>query len=176
MRPARSGHRVFLGEIIAPFGIKGWVKIYSHTDPPEQIVKLKPWILVQEGREFEVCPLRGKRHGRVVIAQLPGITDRNQAEALRGTKIYILRENLPPTAEEKGEFYWHDLIGMEVENLSGKRLGRVVKMIETGANDVLVVQGGEGELLIPWLWERVIKAVDRERGVIRVDWSGAFFE
>lgn len=170
---AKEKERVFLGEIVAPFGIKGWVKIYSHTDPPEQILAYLPWILVQKGRVWQTEPLQGRRHGRVVIAQLEGVTDRNQAEALRGTEIYVERALFPPTDEEKGEFYWHDLIGMEVEDLAGKKLGRVVKLIETGANDVLVVRGEE-EILIPWLWQAVIKEVDKGEGVIRVDWSGEF--
>ena len=165
--------QVFLGEIVAPFGIKGWVKIYSHTDPPEQILAYRPWILVHKGRTWQAVPLQGKRHGRVVIAQLEGVADRNRAEELRGTEIYVERAVFPPTDEARGEFYWHDLIGMEVLNLEGKRLGRVVKLIETGANDVLVVQGEE-EILIPWLWQRVIKGVDKRQGVIRVDWSGEF--
>lgn len=165
--------RVFLGEVVAPFGIKGWVKIYSYTDPPEKILGYLPWILVHKEEERVVEPEAGKRHGRVVIAKLPGIDDRDQAEALRGAKIYVSRSAFPPTREEAGEFYWHDLIGMEVLDRSGKRLGRVVKLLETGANDVLVVRDGS-ELLIPWIWKEVILEVDKARRTIRVDWSGEF--
>lgn len=152
------------------FGIQGWVKVYSYTQPRENVLRYSPWELEHRGNRWKVSVLTGRRQGQTVVAALKGIDTCEQARALRGAKISIDRTQLPPLAP--GEFYWVDLIGMEVIDLTGQHLGQVADLMETGANDVLIVRGPEGkEILIPWLRDRVIRDLDLEAGVIRVDWD-----
>ncbi len=163
--------RVTLGRINGHFGVKGWVKVYSDTQPKEQIVKYSPWWL-KRGKEWSTIKvLEGKVHGKTVIARLEGIDSRELAEPLMGAEIAINRDQMQPAAE--GEYYWLDLIGLRVENLAGIELGEVRSLMETGANDVLVVRG-ERERLIPFVQGQFIKEVDLENGKIRVDWDPEF--
>lgn len=161
--------RIAVGEIRGAFGIKGWVKIYSYTEPRENVLAYSPWELEHQGKRWKITVLTGRRQGRTVVAALEGITTPEQAQALRGAKISIDRAQLPQLAP--GEFYWVDLIGLMVIDLSGKQLGQVVDLMETGANDVLIVRSESREILIPWLRDRVIRDLDLEAGTILVDWD-----
>lgn len=162
--------RVPVGEISGAFGIQGWVRIRSYTDPKENILNYLPWELEHRGSRFQVTVLAGRRQGRAVVAAIEGIHTREEAEALRGAKISIDRSQLPELPP--GEFYWIDLIGLEVVDLADHSLGQVIDLLETGANDVLIVRGPGGkEILIPWLRERIIRELDFETGMIRVDWD-----
>lgn len=152
------------------FGIQGWVKVHSYTQPRENVLRYSPWELEHRGKRWQVAVLTGRRQGQTVVAALEGIATRAQAETLRGAKISIERAQLPQPAP--GEFYWVDLIGLEVIDLAGRRLGQVTDLMETGANDVLIVRGPEDkEILIPWLRDRVIRELDLEAGTMRVDWD-----
>src|SRR5690348_9843382 len=115
--------RIVIGKVGGPFGIKGWVKLLSHTDPRDKIVDYSPWLLKQgnEWREWEVA--EGHAHGKGVIARLEGVTDRDQAQALMGAEIALWRDQLGPT--KPGEYYWADLLGLEVQLESGRALGKV---------------------------------------------------
>ncbi|GAB4360869.1 MAG: ribosome maturation factor RimM [Methylohalobius crimeensis] len=162
--------RIRLGEISGVFGVKGWVRVYSHTRPRENILEYSPWELAHKGKRWSLKVLEGRRQGPSVVASLEGIDTREAAESLRGAKIEIDRARLPPL--ESGEFYWADLVGMEVLDLAGRRFGQVVDMLETGANDVMIVRGEEGkEILVPWLRDQVIREVNLAAGEIRVDWD-----
>lgn len=166
-----SGRRVVLGHIAGVFGVRGWVKIFSHTEPRAGIVDYGPW-LVQVGGEWrELRVLEGQAHGKGVIARLAGIEDRDAAAALVGAEIAVDRERLP--APRAGEVYWTDLEGLRVETVDGRELGRISHLFETGANDVMVVVG-ERERLIPYLPGEVIKETDLAGGVMRVDWDPEF--
>ena len=112
-----------------------------------------------------------RAHGKGYVAQLAGVEDRDAAAALGGVEIEVPRECLEPVTD--GEFYWNDLIGLEVETLTGDRLGQVQRMMETGANDVMVVTG-ERRRLIPFVHGGVVREVDLEAGTIRVDWDPDF--
>ncbi|XSG83809.1 MAG: ribosome maturation factor RimM [Methylohalobius sp. ZOD2] len=162
--------RIRLGEISGVFGVKGWVRVYSHTRPRENILEYSPWELAHKGKRWSLKVLEGRRQGPSVVVSLEGIDTREAAESLRGAKIEIDRARLPPL--ESGEFYWADLVGMEVLDLAGRRFGQVVDMLETGANDVMIVRGEEGkEILVPWLRDQVIREVNLAAGEIRVDWD-----
>ncbi len=162
--------RITIGEISGAYGIKGWVRIHSHTQPRENVLRYSPWELEHGGERWQVSVLAGRRQGRSVVARIEGIDTRDQAERLRGAKIHIDRAQLPELPA--GEYYWADLIGMQVVDLQGRRLGQVVNLLETGANDVLIVDGEAGrEILIPWIRERVIKKVDLPARTIQVDWD-----
>jgi len=163
---------VTLGRISGAHGIQGWVKVHSDTSPRENIVGYSPWYLVREGRRETWKVNAGRLQGKAVVAKLAGCNDRDAAEALAGAEITIPREQLPATTEP-GEFYWADLVGLEVRTVDGVALGRIVQLFETGANDVIVVQG-DRERLIPYIWQQVVRDVDLEAGVMLVDWDPAF--
>ncbi len=157
-----------LGRVVGVFGVRGWVKVFSHTQPRDNILRYRPWWLAAEGGWRQVTLAAGQRHGKGLIAQLEGVTDRDAAQALVGRDIAIDRSQLPALPE--GEYYWSDLIGLAVYGSGGVLLGRVASLLETGAHDVLVVQG-ERERLIPWAVPQVVKAVDLAAGRIDVDWA-----
>jgi 16S rRNA processing protein RimM len=161
---------IVLGRIVGLFGVKGWVKVYSYSRPREAILEHSIWRIRSAGgwNEYEVA--EGRMQGGGVVARLEGIVDRTAAAALIGADIAIERSQLP--ALKPGEYYWADLEGLTVVNLGGVELGTVSYLFETGANDVMVLQG-ERERLIPYI-ASVIREVDLERGVIRVDWDKDF--
>lgn len=161
---------VELGRVSAVFGIRGWVKVHSWTRPRDGILDYEHWLLGADGRWTSRRLVAGKRHGPGVIASLEGIEDRTAAEALVGAVIAVERRQLAQAAA--GEYYWRDLVGMKVVNLESVELGSVSELMETGANDVLVVDG-ERRRLIPFTGEAV-RDVDTEARVIRVDWDEDF--
>jgi 16S rRNA processing protein RimM len=145
--------------------------VYSYTQPRENIIQYQPWYLKQGGNWQPRQVAEGKRHGKGVVARLADCTDRDQALSLMDIEIGISREQLPDPAP--GEYYWGDLQGLEVVNQNEESFGRVDHLIETGANDVLVVKG-ERERLIPFVLEQVVTRVDLDAGIIRVDWDKDF--
>jgi 16S rRNA processing protein RimM len=163
---------VTLGSIAGPFGIRGWVKIHSDTDPKENIFRYTDWRLSASGRTEYRRLLDGKRHGRGVVAKLSGCVDRDSAEALRGSEIAVPRDQLPGGLGI-GEYYWTDLEGLSVVTVEGVDLGSVAHLFETGSNDVMVVRG-DRERLIPFIWEQVVVGVDLESGRMQVDWDPGF--
>ena len=162
---------VVLGQVSGLFGVRGWVKVFSYTDPRENILQYDPWYLrVGEGWR-EVRLAEGQRHGKTVIVRLEGCDDRDAAAAWVGHDIGVRREQLP--ALEEDEYYWSDLEGLQVETTAGLALGRVSHLLETGANDVLVVQG-DRERLIPYVRPDVVVDIDLAAGKMRVDWDPDF--
>ncbi len=114
----------------------------------------------------------GQRQGKLVVAALEGVADRDAAAALIGWDILIDKEQLP--VPEQGEYYWADLVGLRVETEQGEALGIVDHLMETGANDVLVVKDGKKERLIPFLQQQTVLNVDIENGLMIVDWDPDF--
>jgi len=168
--PSRPDGLVILGHVSGRYGVKGWVKVYSDTRPREDILRYRPWLL-KTAKGWQEYPLKaGRPHGKGIVAQLAGVTDRDQAGLLTGAEIAIRQEQLPALAT--GEFYWMQLEGLQVENLSGVSLGTVSHLFETGANDVMVVEG-DRQRLIPYI-DTVVKQVDLTQGIICVDWDAEF--
>ena len=159
---------VVLGRIVGLFGVRGWVKVFSHTDPREAVLEHKSWLLNRNDSWQSVQVAEGKRQGKSVIARLSGIDDRDAAAALVGSDIGVPRDALPDA--KPGEFYWVDLEGLRVVQNDGSDLGRVDYLLATGANDVLVVKG-ETERLIPFVMDEIVLDVDLGNGVITVDWE-----
>jgi len=170
-----------VGKIVGCFGIKGWVKIHSFTEPGENLLGYGSCTISrrtgQEPIEFDA----GHRQGKGLVAHIKGVDDRTLAESYKGLEIVAAASELSQL--EEGEFYWRQLQGLQVWCRDGdsgegdKRvlLGKVDHLIETGANDVLVVKACEGsfdqrERLIPYLPGDVITRVDLEEAVIDVDW------
>ena len=150
------------------FGVKGWVKVFSYTQPREAILDYDCWYLKRNENWLPSGIKDGKQHGKGVIAQIEGIDDRDEAARLIGCDIAVSRNELPKV--EKNTYYWTDLEGLKVVHSDGSELGTVAYLMETGANDVLVVQG-ETERLIPFIADEVILDVDLDKGVISVDWE-----
>jgi len=163
--------KLAVGKIAGVYGLKGWLKIYSHTQPIDNILQYNPWWLDRKGVLTEVELEAGKLHGKGVLAKLKGIDDPDEAKKLVGTEIFIESSALAPLPED--EFYWRDLIGLVVQNRDGVILGKVDDLMETGANLVLVVKG-ETEILIPWIWESVILEVDLQQQRLVADWDPDF--
>jgi 16S rRNA processing protein RimM len=159
---------VTLGRISGVFGVKGWIKVHSYTEPRGNIVEFDVWLLKLRGVDSQVEVEEGRSHGGNVVAKLRGVDDRDAATALIGAEIATPRDRLP--ACEPGEYYWADLEVLEVRTLDGARLGRVDHLIATGEHDVLVLTG-DRERLVPFVQGRVIRSVDLEGGVIVADWS-----
>jgi 16S rRNA processing protein RimM len=169
MPPARhdDGRRaVVLGRIGAPFGVRGWVKVRSYTDPPEGIARYASWELVRSASLGRWTVEEWKRAGRGVAVRLAGVESREQAQALAGSEIRVERSELPPTSP--GEYYWHDLIGLEAYGQSEAPLGRVSGILELPAHPVIVLEG-ERERLVPLVPERLV-SVDLEAGRLTLDW------
>ncbi len=175
-RPA-AGRQVLVGRIHGAFGVRGEVKLESFTEPKTAVLRYQPWTLRDpEGRERALSGARGRETAKGVVASLPEVADRDAAEALRGTEIWVPRSALPPAKE--GEYYWVDLEGLRVVNTAGVDLGTVSHLFATGANDVLVVHGGtpgnHRERMLPFVQPDVIRRVDFDTGTISVDWDADF--
>lgn len=167
-----------LGKVGAVYGIKGWLKIHSFTDIPEAIFDYSPWSLNLGGKKQSATITDWRKHNNGLIAKVAGIEDRDQAQSMVGYEIEVSSEVLPELPD--GDFYWKDLMGMNVVTSNGYDLGVVSDMMETGANDVLVVKAnlndgfGKKERLIPYLMDQVIISVSRENKQISVDWDPGF--
>ena len=158
-----------LGRITGVYGLRGWVKVFSETDPRENVLSYSPWYIGKS--RIPRMLAEGRRHGKGIIARLQGCEDRDAAAALMGSEIAVRRDQLPPPSPD--EFYWVDLEGLTVVTREGRELGRVDHLFATPSNDVVVVKG-EREHLLPFLWDEVIKEVDFDQGVMRVDWDPDF--
>jgi len=168
-----AGRRVLVGRIVGLYGVHGWLKIESWTEPRLGIFAYQPWLLgAAPEEEIRVVGAKGHSQGKGMVAYVPGIDLREQALSLVGKDIYVDREVLPPTAGD--EYYWADLEGVAVFTVDGSPLGRVSHVFATGANDVLVVRDGRRERLIPWLQGPVVKLVDLSAQRMVVDWDPEF--
>jgi len=162
---------VIVGHVSGLFGVNGWVKVFSYTQPRENIIQFSPWILGTVDGWNEVKLEQGRRQGKGVVAKLGSYDDRDAASKLIGNEIALRQEQLPRLAEN--EFYWNDLTGLQVINQDEINFGVVERLIETGSNDVMIVSG-DHERLVPYIWGQVIRDIDLEEEVIRVDWDPDF--
>lgn len=159
---------VAMGYIKGVFGIKGWLKIAANTEYADSLLDYPKWRLNKDGRILHVEVESGKLAGGELQVKLAGYDDRDQAFALRGYTIEIERSEFAEEAED--EYYWADLVGMQTVNREGICLGTVSKLLETGAHDVLVVDGSYGQKLIPFV-SRYIDTVDKNARTITADWG-----
>lgn len=162
---------VEVGRVSGVYGVQGWIKVYSYTEPRESILAYRPWHVYTKGQWRPMEVAEGRGHGKGIIARLAGCADRDAASLLIGAEIAVSRKQLPPA--EPGEYYWVDLEGLRVVTLSGIELGVVDHLFETGSNDVMVVKG-DREHLIPFIRGDVVVQVDLEHRIMRVDWDPDF--
>jgi 16S rRNA processing protein RimM len=167
-RGTAAGKLVVLGRISGVYGVRGWVRVFSHTDPRENILSYRPWFLRRDGSWESLEVAEGRRHGKGVVARLEGIDDREAARALLGLEIAVDRDRLGMAGP--GEYFWTDLEGLEVVTTEGRTLGVVDHLFETGANDVMVVKG-DRERLVPFSEPEPVREVDLEDRRILVDWD-----
>ncbi|MEE9325894.1 MAG: ribosome maturation factor RimM [Cocleimonas sp.] len=173
----QSDDYIMLGEISGVLGVKGWVKVFSHTSPRVKITEYSHWFLQGKDKAWKsIKLLDGRKQGKNIVVKLEGINDRNQAEALKGVTVAIDSEQLETLS--KNEYYWKDLIGLLVETTTGKELGEIDWLFDTGSNDVIIVKGnidGENvEYLIPYLMGDYVKSIDLEASRMVVDWDPEF--
>lgn len=170
-------NEIRLGSINGSHGVKGWLKVFSYTDPLEAILDYSPWILRKGGVEKEITIKDGQASGKRLIVQIEGVDTRDQAEDLIGYEVHVNMDAIPDL--EEGELYWFQLEGLVVKNSFGEVLGKIDHMLETGANDVMVVEATNDSIdkeqrLIPYLEDDVVKQVDQEAGVVIVDWDSDY--
>ena len=164
-----SSALIQLGCVGAPFGVRGWIKLRSHTDPPERLLDHRN-LRIGRGSIWRDYRIEASgRSGGALTVKLAGVEDRDQAQALRGAEVCVPRSELPPRDDK--DFYRADLIGCEVVNLEGLGLGVVQHFVETPAQVLMVVRGAQ-EFWIPAVPLHLRRVDLRERRVV-VDWSAA---
>ena len=175
-----SPEQVIVGKITAVYGVKGWVKIHSYTDPDTNILEFHQLRLQRDSGWSAIDIDQGRRHGKGLVAHIVGCDDRDAAALFTQRELAVSVEELPEPAAE--EVYWRELEGMEVYSVTGEQsllLGRVGHLFATGANDVMVVEPtadsiDDTERMIPWVLERFVLELDRPGKRILVDWDPEF--
>lgn len=174
--PAVAEDLVVLGKIVSVHGVKGEVKVYSFTDPIDNVLHYRRWTLRRDGEIKQVELARGRLQGRVLVAKLKDLDDREVARTYADFEICVPRSELPDL--DDGEFYWYQLQGLKVIDQAGQLLGVVDHLFETGANDVMVVKACAGSLddrerLLPYT-DQCVLAIDLATGEMQVDWDADF--
>jgi 16S rRNA processing protein RimM len=163
--------RILLGRVVGAFGVRGELKLESWTAPRDALFRYSPWILVHRGEARSVAGAKGKLNPNgSITARLPEIESRDDAEALVGAEIWILRSQLPPP--KPGEYYWVDLEGLKVSTVEGVELGTITHLFNNGANDVIAISG-ERQCYVPYAPD-FVRDVDLEAGRMVVDWDPEF--
>lgn len=171
MAAEKNERLVIVGRLGAAYGVKGWIKIHSFTEPMENILDYQPWLVKRQGQWQPLAISDSQRHNKVLIASIDGCKSVEATVSFRHAQIAIKRKQLPTLG--KHEYYWTDLQGLNVFTTNGDEIGKIDYLLPTGANDVLVVQG-ERQYLIPYLLHKVIKEVDNVNGKMIVDWDKDF--
>ncbi|VXC76654.1 Ribosome maturation factor RimM [Pseudomonas sp. 8Z] len=174
--PAVAEDLVVLGKIVSVHGVRGEVKVYSFTDPIDNVLDYRSWTLRRDGEVKKVELASGRLQGKVLVAKLKGLDDREIARTYAEFEICVPRSELPDL--DDGEFYWYQLQGLKVIDQAGQLLGVVDHLLETGANDVMVVKPcadslDDRERLLPYT-EQCVLVVDLASGEMRVDWDADF--
>ena len=160
-----------IGYIQGLFGIKGWLRVFSYCRPKEQILQYTAWQLHINSHEKSFSLEQGKEHGAGIIVKLAGIDTRTQADTLNKATIWVPVSDLALLSDD--EYYWYQLIGLHVETIEGQLIGKIDQLMETGANDVLVVTNDtdKRQILIPYIRGEVVKQVDLDQKLMIVDWQ-----
>jgi 16S rRNA processing protein RimM len=159
--------RILIGQVSGCFGVKGWLKVFSYSDPRENITTYDKWII--DGKTYE--SIQSKKNGKLIVAKLSGIDDKETAQTFIGKNIEIESQQLADLNNQ--QFYWRDLVGLNVSNKQGIDFGSIKSMLETGANDVMIIKGsnkGDKERLVPFIMEKTVIEVSLENGTVLVDW------
>ncbi|WP_409276566.1 ribosome maturation factor RimM [Pseudomonas defluvii] len=174
--PESADDLIVVGKIFSVHGVRGEVKVYSFTDPIENLLLYRNWTLRRDGSVKQVELVSGRSTQKDLVAKLKGLDDRDEARLLSGYEICISRSLLPNLTN--GEYYWYQLVGLKVIDQLGQLFGKIDHLLETGANDVMVVKPCAGSLddrerLLPYT-EQCVLAIDLGAGEMRVDWDADF--
>ena len=159
---------VAMGYIKGVFGVKGWLKIAANTEYADSLLDYPEWQLRKDSHTLLVKVESGKLNTSELLVKLEGIEGRDAAFALRGYTIDIMRSQFGPA--EENEYYWADLIGMDVVNREGLVLGKIQNLMQTGAHDILVIDSEHEQRLIPFV-SHFIDEVNSEKHIVTVDWG-----
>jgi 16S rRNA processing protein RimM len=170
LTPQENNKKLLVGKINGFFGLQGWVKVFSYTNPRTNILNYSPWSIKVDGNFQSIDITSGREQSKTIVAHIKGIDNREDSQKFIGQDIYINKEQLPELTQ--GEYYWHELIGFDVINKDEEQLGTVDYFVETGANDVLVVKGKK-EYWIPYI-EPFLVSIDSKNNKILVDWDKDF--
>lgn len=178
-KPEANSDWVVLGEIGRVHGLKGWLKLISFTSPMENILEYSQFHAMIKGRAQRLELDAHRLSNKALFVHFKGYDDPESARELTGIELAIDDAELQQL--DSGEYYWHQLEGLAVVNQSGQRFGRVSHLIETGANDVLVVAADDDsiddrERLIPYLMGSVVSEIDLDKGTIRVEWEADYLD
>ena len=157
------------GAVMGVYGVQGWVRVRSDTAPPLALANYRPWRLVGGAKVLTIRPAAVREHGKGLVAKLADVDDREAAAALIGRDIEVPRAAMPAPATD--EYYWHDLIGLEVVTVTGRPLGSIERLLETGAHDVLVIAGEDAEVLVPFVPGKTVVDVRLAERRVIVDWE-----
>ena len=173
---SQSNDYILLGSISGVHGLKGWLKVFSHTSPRLKITEYSQWFLSKDSENWKACKVvAGRVQGKNIIVQLEGVNDCSQVDALIGSKIAVKNEQLESLSN--GEYYWRDLLGLSVETINGVSLGKLDWIFNSGSNDVLVVKetgAKKKERMLPFLFDKVVVSIDLEASLMIVDWDPEF--
>ncbi|PZP23859.1 ribosome maturation factor RimM [Pseudomonas kuykendallii] len=174
--PAPAEDLIVLGKIFSVHGIRGEVKVYSFTDPVDNVLDYRRWTLRRDNEVKQVELIGGRPQGKFLVAKLKGLDDRDVALTFAGFEICVPRSELPALGTD--EYYWHQLEGLRVIDQLGQLFGVIDHLLETGANDVMVVKPCTGSLddrerLLPYT-EQCVQSIDLAAGEMRVDWDADF--
>lgn len=174
--PARADDLMVIGKIVSVHGVRGEVKVFSFTDPIDNLLDYTAWTLRRDGEIRQIELTSGRLQNKVLVAKLKGLDDREEARLLAGFEICVLRNLLPDLTD--GEYYWYQLHGLKVIDQLGQLLGRIDHLLETGANDVMVIKPcadslDDRERLLPYTGQCVL-AIDLVAGEMQVEWDADF--
>ncbi|MGB1805432.1 MAG: ribosome maturation factor RimM [Candidatus Pseudothioglobus sp.] len=168
--PQENDKKLLVGKINGFFGLQGWVKVFSYTNPRTNILNYSPWSINVDG-DFQTIEItKGREQSKTIVAHIKGVDSREDSQKFIGQDVYIDKDQLPKLQE--GEYYWHELIGFDVFNKDQEKLGIVDYFVETGANNILVVKGNK-EHWIPYI-EPFLVSIDSKSKIILVDWDKDF--
>ncbi|GAB4391251.1 MAG: ribosome maturation factor RimM [Gammaproteobacteria bacterium] len=187
---SKPSQLITIGRIKTVFGVKGWLKVHSYTDPISNLSHYNPWHIQLRNEWHTIIPEECRVHGQTILAKLPHCDDRDMALQYCGAEIAIERSQLP--APNADEYYWHDLEGLRVLNRQGIELGVIDYLFSSGANDIIVVQAPDDDSsasqnttnkprksaakqhLIPFIREQFVIAIDLSQRTMLVDWDPDF--
>jgi len=155
--------RILIGKVSGCFGVKGWLKVFSYSNPRENITSYGTWIV----NDVVYKSVESKKNGKLIVAKLNGIDDKDLALTMIGQKIEIEKEQLHEL--DNDQYYWHDLVGLEVTNKQGVNFGTIKSLLETGAHDVVIING-DRERIVPYIMHQTIIDVNLEKNSMLVDW------
>lgn len=162
---------IVLGKFGSPYGIKGWIKVISYSHPIDNLLNYQPWIVIKQKKQIAIEEIAGKRQGNHLIVGFDLCHDREAAKMFTNLDIYVERDKLPALSSD--EYYWIDLIGLQVITRNNEYLGIVDRLFSTGANDVLVAKDAKLERYIPYIQDVVLE-VDLKNKKLLVDWDPTF--